>query len=73
MATEEQPYQPANAGYAKEADKEATISDIEHLEESRDQQEWTAEEEKRLVKKVDLFLLPTIWIMYLLSYMDRTK
>jgi hypothetical protein len=30
-------------------------------------------EEKALVRKIDLFLLPTIWLMYLLSYMDRTK
>lgn len=30
---------------------------------------WTPEEEKALVRKIDLFLLPTIWLMYLLSYM----
>ena len=30
-------------------------------------------EEKALVRKIDLFLLPTIWLMYLLSYVDRTK
>ncbi|KAF2489687.1 MFS general substrate transporter [Lophium mytilinum] len=30
-------------------------------------------EEKALVRKIDLFLLPTIWLMYLLSYMDRTN
>ncbi|KAI9370344.1 major facilitator superfamily domain-containing protein [Aspergillus egyptiacus] len=34
---------------------------------------WTEEEEKRLVRKINLFLLPNIWIMYLLSYMDRTN
>ncbi|KAL6709805.1 hypothetical protein ACN47E_000590 [Coniothyrium glycines] len=34
---------------------------------------WTPEEEKNLVKKIDLYLLPTIWLMYLLSYMDRTN
>lgn len=34
---------------------------------------WTEEEEKKLVRKIDLCLLPNIWIMYLLSYMDRTK
>ena len=34
---------------------------------------WTPEEEKALVRKIDLYLLPTIWLMYLLSYMDRTK
>jgi len=32
-----------------------------------------SEEEKKLVRKIDLYLLPTIWIMYLLSYVDRTK
>jgi len=31
------------------------------------------EEEKKLVRKIDLFLMPTIFLMYLLSYMDRTK
>jgi len=31
------------------------------------------DEEKKLVRKIDLYLLPTIWIMYLLSYVDRTK
>jgi hypothetical protein len=30
-------------------------------------------EEKKLVRKIDLYLLPAIWGMYLLSYMDRTK
>lgn len=30
-------------------------------------------EERKLVRKIDLFLLPTIWLMYLLSYVDRTK
>ncbi|KAG9187509.1 hypothetical protein G6011_05380 [Alternaria panax] len=34
---------------------------------------WTEEEEQKLVRKIDLFLLPTIWLMYLLSYMDRTN
>ncbi|CAG8319764.1 unnamed protein product [Penicillium salamii] len=34
---------------------------------------FTPEEEKALLRKVDLTLLPTIWIMYLLSYLDRTN
>ncbi|EMD88736.1 hypothetical protein COCC4DRAFT_81162 [Bipolaris maydis ATCC 48331] len=34
---------------------------------------WIPEEEKQLVKKIDSFLLPTMWLMYLLSYMDRTN
>ncbi|POR31100.1 Uncharacterized protein TPAR_08702 [Tolypocladium paradoxum] len=32
-----------------------------------------AEQEKKLVRKIDLYILPTMWIMYLLSYMDRTN
>ena len=34
---------------------------------------WTEKEERKLVRKIDLFLLPNIWLMYLLSYVDRTK
>lgn len=34
---------------------------------------FTPEEEKALVRKIDLTLLPTVWVMYLLSYLDRTK
>ncbi|KAG6361410.1 hypothetical protein INS49_009637 [Diaporthe citri] len=30
-------------------------------------------EERKLVRKIDLYLLPAIWGMYLLSYMDRTN
>lgn len=45
----------------------------QYIEELNANAEQFAEEEKKLVRKIDLFLLPTIWIMYLLSYMDRTK
>ncbi|KAH8596271.1 major facilitator superfamily domain-containing protein [Bisporella sp. PMI_857] len=31
------------------------------------------DEERKLVRKIDLFLMPNIFIMYLLSYMDRTN
>jgi hypothetical protein len=34
---------------------------------------FTPEEEKALLRKIDLTLLPTIWVMYLMSYLDRTK
>lgn len=27
--------------------------------------------EKRLVRKLDLFMMPTLWIMYILAYIDR--
>jgi len=45
---------------------------IEHAS-MHDTVSFSPEEEKALVKKIDLTLLPTIWVMYLLSYMDRTK
>ncbi|CZS97475.1 related to allantoate permease [Rhynchosporium agropyri] len=32
-----------------------------------------SDEEKKLVRKIDTFLLPTIFLMYLFSYMDRTN
>lgn len=32
-----------------------------------------AEAEKKLVRKIDPYILPCMWIKYLLSYMDRTK
>ncbi|KAK1980079.1 major facilitator superfamily transporter [Colletotrichum cereale] len=30
-------------------------------------------EERQLVKKIDLFLMPMLWIMYILNYVDRTN
>jgi len=30
-------------------------------------------EEKKLVRKIDLFLMPMLWIMYILNYVDRTN
>ena len=29
--------------------------------------------EKKLVRKIDLHLIPTLWIMYILNYVDRTN
>ena len=31
------------------------------------------QEEKKLVRKVDIFLMPMLWIMYILNYVDRTN
>jgi len=30
-------------------------------------------EEKRLVRKIDRHLLPMLWVMYILNYLDRTN
>ncbi|CAG8256862.1 unnamed protein product [Penicillium salamii] len=54
----------AKAGISSDQIEHATIHD--HILIS-------PEEEKALVRKIDLTLLPMIWIMYLLSYMDRTN
>ncbi|EPQ28135.1 uncharacterized protein PFL1_04462 [Pseudozyma flocculosa PF-1] len=35
--------------------------------------EEVAREEKRLVRKVDMRLVPAVWIMYLFSYLDRSN
>lgn len=29
--------------------------------------------EKKLVRKIDMHLMPTLWIMYILNYVDRTN
>lgn len=58
--------------HSSDADDVKVMDTTKHIEVSEDFS-WTPEEEKQLVKKIDTFLLPTIWLMYLLSYMDRTK
>lgn len=30
-------------------------------------------EEKRLVRKMDLHLMPILWVMYIFNYIDRTN
>ncbi|RAQ53615.1 vitamin H transporter [Aspergillus flavus] len=51
--------------------KDISSHEIEHV--NNEAASFTEEEEKALVRKVDLTLLPTIWVMYLLSYLDRTN
>lgn len=48
-------------------DKQSPVNEVESH--STISLTWTEEEEKRLVRKIDLLLMPTIWLMYLLSYM----
>ncbi|KAE8411019.1 major facilitator superfamily domain-containing protein [Aspergillus pseudocaelatus] len=52
--------------------KDVSSHEIENVNAS-ETVSFTPEEEKALVRKIDLTLLPTIWIMYLLSYLDRTN
>lgn len=37
-----------------------------------DTPEWRARE-KRLVRKLDMTLLPVVWILYLFNYLDRNN
>ncbi|KAF1966538.1 MFS general substrate transporter [Bimuria novae-zelandiae CBS 107.79] len=46
---------------------------LENIEFSVDGLTWTPEEEKKVVRKIDTYLMPMMWLMYLLSYMDRTN
>ncbi|KAL8669729.1 MAG: hypothetical protein Q9168_005698 [Polycauliona sp. 1 TL-2023] len=50
-------------------DSAACADDIADIESNESMQV----RENALVRKIDLFLLPTIWLMYLLSYIDRTN
>ena len=61
MSTDEKTYPGPHA-----TDPSNYILHIEHGDSSQIKEE-------ALVRKIDLFLLPTIWLMYLLSYVDRTK
>ncbi|KAI5251619.1 MFS general substrate transporter [Aureobasidium subglaciale] len=55
--------------------KDVKCGETDYVEEFQDTSDiqFEAGEEKKLVRKIDLFLMPTIWLMYLLSYMDRTN
>ncbi|GAA5977103.1 hypothetical protein JCM11641_001302 [Rhodosporidiobolus odoratus] len=35
--------------------------------------QWTAEEEKTLVKKLDWHLMPLLWTLFMLSFLDRSN
>lgn len=45
------------------------VGDVEAV---ADRVEDRTDEEKALVRKIDLALMPIIWVMYLFSYADRT-
>ncbi|KAK0620771.1 pantothenate transporter liz1 [Immersiella caudata] len=43
------------------------------VETASDAPQWTPEFEKKLVRKIDLYLMPIIWVMNVLSWMDRAN
>jgi len=38
-----------------------------------DENRWTPAFERRLVRKIDLYLMPAIWLMNVMSWMDRAN
>lgn len=57
----------------EDENKQKTDSETMKIENAPDESPYTPEEEKKLLRNIDMLLMPTIFIMYLLSYMDRTK
>lgn len=53
-----------------EMEKKADSENVEHLEEYN---EDTRAKEKRLVRKLDMSLMPVVWILYFFNYMDRNN
>ncbi|RMJ02485.1 hypothetical protein BHE90_016172 [Fusarium euwallaceae] len=49
------------------------VMDVKDASSGADAYTPGSDEEKKLVRKIDLYILPMMWIMYLLSYMDRTN
>lgn len=54
------------------ADLKANLSEHDlQLERALKDYEPDSDAEKRLVRKLDFFMMPTLWIMYILAYIDR--
>ena len=60
---------------AKETDNVAAVEAVEFHKPSDNDVEFeeNTPEEKKLVRKIDMYLMPSIWLLYLFSYMDRTN
>jgi hypothetical protein len=59
-----------------ESEEKAAVGDIEETIQAGSMQQEPLEREKEetaLVRRIDLFLMPALWFMYLFSYADRTK
>lgn len=68
----------ANINTAKMSDVKGANQEVDFVDSKIDNSSSPSinidpEEEAKLVRKIDLYILPTMWLMYLLSYMDRTK
>ena len=65
------------AAQAEEKDWSETVENVATLDQKGDGDDVgfveNTIEEKKLVRKVDLYLMPTIWVLYCLSYMVSRK
>lgn len=72
-----QPFAYNQSQTLRDVGKLSEMSDKGISEVDEDTAQWAAqlanyvpdtEEEKKLVRKIDLFLMPILWIMYILNY-----
>ena len=53
--------------------EEAGMIDIDESTGESDDLDFSVEDEKRLIRKLDLRLIPWLSLLYLLSFLDRTS
>ena len=57
---------------------EASANDVSHskldaaVDDPRNDPEWQAAQ-KRLVRKLDMTLIPMVWVLYMFNYLDRNN
>lgn len=56
-----------------ETEKAGTEGGMIQVEQTQQEISERVKEEKALVRRVDVVLMPALWFMYLFSYADRTK
>jgi hypothetical protein len=57
-------------------EKKTTMTDInkaEHVEQVPNDDEATRKLERQLVRKLDMTLMPVVWVLYFFNYMDRNN
>jgi hypothetical protein len=57
----------------KSLSREGSDAAVHAVVEVPSEGEWTPEFERKVVRKIDRFLMPMIWVMNIMSWMDRAK
>jgi hypothetical protein len=73
FSKESDPLHPANLIVHLTEDEHRLLDDPEILKAWMDPSLPNREEETRMVRKVDLRMMPILWVMYVLNYLDRTN